>query len=125
MGVIINRIKLVGSKGEKKVHALFDSGASFSFITPELANKLGMIDALPKTKEFETAEDGRKIKVKEAVRLDFHIDGVELSDEFLIAENLSEDVIIGAATMQRWRLKIDFEEDRVIVDTRVTRLMLK
>jgi len=32
MGVILNCIKLVGSKGEKKVDALFDSGASFSFI---------------------------------------------------------------------------------------------
>ncbi len=32
MGVIFNRIKLAGSKGEKKVDALFDSGASFSFI---------------------------------------------------------------------------------------------
>ena len=30
MGGIINRIKLVGSKGEKKVDGLFDSGVSFS-----------------------------------------------------------------------------------------------
>jgi predicted aspartyl protease len=125
MGVIITRIRLVGSKGEKKVHALFDSGASFSFINGNLAKQLGIIDSLPKPKVFETAEDDRKITVKEAVRLDFHIDGIELSDEFLIAEKLSEDVIIGASTMQKWRLKLDFEEDRVIVDQRVTRLMLK
>jgi len=43
----------------------------------------------------------------------------------LLMMTLSEDVIIGAATMQKWRLKLDFEQDRVIVDQMVTRLMLK
>ncbi len=32
-----NRIKLVGSKGEKKLDALYDSGASFSFVRRKLA----------------------------------------------------------------------------------------
>lgn len=90
-----------------------------------MAQKLGHIEAMHKPIEFETAEEGRKITVKEAVRLDFYIEGIRLSDEFLIAENLSEEVIIGAATMQKWRLKLDFDQDRVIVDQMVTRLMLK
>ena len=125
MGVIINRIKLVGSKGEKKVDALFDSGASFSFITKAVASKLGLIDTLPTPIEFETAEEGRKIRVEEVTRLDFYIDGIRLSDEFFIAEGLSEEVIIGAKTLQAWRLKLDFEHDKVIVDQGVTRLMIK
>ena len=125
MGVIFNRIKLVGSKGEKILEAMYDSGASFSFIKTDLAKKLGIIEKLPKPKEFETAENNRKIIVTERVTLDFFIEGINLSDEFFIADNLSEEVIIGAATMQKWRLKLDFEEDRVLVDQRVTRLMLK
>lgn len=125
MGVIVNRVKLVGSKGEKKVDALYDGGASLSFITKKLAEKLGNIDKLPKPMEFETAKEGDKIEVKERVVLDFYIEGIRLSDEFMIAEFLSEDVIIGAKTMQAWRLKLDFEEDRVLVDQRVTRMMLK
>ena len=125
MGVIFNRIKLVGSKGEKKIEAMYDSGASFSFIKTDLAKKLGIIEKLPKPKEFETAENNRKIIVTERVTLDFFIEGINLSDEFFIADNLSEEVIIGAATMQKWRLKLDFEHDRVLVDQRVTRLMLK
>ena len=125
MGVIINRIKLAGSKGEKKTDALFDSGASYSFINNNFAQKLGNIDTMHKPLEFETAEEGRKIIVKDVIRLDFYIEGIRLSDEFLIAENLSEEVIIGAATLQKWRLKLDFDQDRVIVDQRVTRLILK
>ena len=125
MGVIINRIKLAGSKGEKKVDALYDSGASFSFVKKELAARLDTILTLPKSIEFETAKESDKLVVEKAVRLDFYIEGIRLSDEFLITEDLSEEVIIGAATMQKWRLKLDFEQDRVIVDQRVTRFMLK
>ncbi len=126
MGVIINRIKLAGSKGEKKVDALYDTGASFSFIKRDLASDLDTVLSLPKLIEFETAKEGDKIVVRERVALDFYIEGIRLSDEFLIADDdLSEDVIIGAATMQKWRLKLDFEQDRVIVDQMVTRLMLK
>ncbi len=125
MGVIINRIKLVGSKGEKKVDGLFDSGASFSFIKEDLASRLGNIDRLPTPLEFETATEGEKVTVKERVVLDFYIEGIRLSDEFLIAEDLSEEIIIGAKTMQAWRLKLDFEQDRVLVDQMVTRPMLK
>ena len=125
MGVIINRIRLVGLKGEKKVDALFDSGASFSFLTKKLASKLGNIDKLPTPLEFELAKEGDRLSVEEAVRLDFYIEGIRLSDEFFIVDELSEEAIIGAATIQKWRLKLDFEEDRVIVDQMVTRLMLK
>lgn len=125
MAVIINKIKLKGLKGEKKVDALYDRGASFSFISRKTAEKLGNIETLPDTLEFETAKEGEKISVKERTTLDFYIEGIRLSDEFFIGEAISEDVIIGAATMQKWRLKLDFEHDRVIVDQRVTRLMLK
>ncbi len=125
MSIIINRIKLVGSKGEKKVDALFDSGATYSFIRKELALRLAMPENLPDPPEFETAREGDKLSVEEAVRLDFYIEGIRLSDEFLIIEELSEEVIIGATTLQKWRLKLDFEQDRVIVNQTVTRLMLK
>ena len=125
MGFIVDKIKLKGLKGEKKVDALYDSGASFSFITRKTAEKLGSIEKLPDPMEFETAREGDKISVKERITLDFYIEGIRLSDEFFIIEDLSEEVIIGAKTMQAWRLKLDFDQDRVLVDQRMTRLMLK
>lgn len=47
-----------------------------------------------------------------------------LSDEFLVLEDLSEEVIIGAATMQKWRMKLDFEHDTVSVDSKVAKLQI-
>jgi hypothetical protein len=46
------------------------------------------------------------------------------SDEFIIIPELSEEVIIGAKTLQAWRLKLDFENDEVIIGPEVTKLRL-
>ncbi|MFQ5812826.1 MAG: hypothetical protein ACE5I2_06515 [Anaerolineae bacterium] len=42
---------------------------------------------------------------------------------FLVCEGATQ-LIIGAATMQKWRFKLDFEADAAIIDPRVTRLRL-
>ena len=58
------------------------------------------------------------------IRLDFYINDVLLSDEFLVVPGLSEEAIIGAATLQKWRIKLDFERDQVIVDPKAGKLQL-
>jgi hypothetical protein len=124
MTVIQKEIKLAGSKGERKVEAIFDSGASYSCIHPELARELGIIEALPEPMEFGTAKEGERLAAKEAIRLNFHLNGYRFSDEFMLIPNLSEPVLIGAATLQKWRLKLNFETDEVIIDPKVTKLRL-
>jgi hypothetical protein len=124
MSIIEKSIELVGSKGRAKVTGLFDSGSTYSCIDKRLAEKLGMLEPIPQPLEFETAKKGDKILVKEAVRLDFHLNGYRFSDEFFVFENLSEELIIGVITMQKWRFKLDFEHDEVIIDPRVTRLRI-
>jgi len=127
MGVIVKEILLEGSKGSDKVKALFDSGASLSFIKKSIAQKLGNIEKLPKPLEFETAEAGRIISVNERVALDFYLDGDRLSDEFLVVpdEIMSEECIIGAKTMQAWRIVIDMENERVYSARQVKKHILK
>jgi hypothetical protein len=124
MAVIQKEIRLVGSKGEQTVVAIFDSGASYSCIQPQLADQLGIVDALPEPMDFGTAEEDQNLVAKEAVRLNFHLDGYRFSDEFMLIPKLSVPVIIGAATLQKWRMKLDFEADEVIIDPRVTKLRL-
>ena len=124
MAVIEKEIKLVGSKGEHVLVGLFDSGATYSCLDRDLAKGLGVLEPLPSPLSLETAEAGRTVQVKEAVRLDFHLDGYRFSDEFMVIPGLSSRLIVGASTMQKWRFKLDFEADEVIIDPRVTRLRL-
>ena len=124
MAVIEKKIKLKGSKGEEEVVAIFDSGATYSCIQPELAKRLEILLALPEPKHFGTAELGSEVVAKERVSLDFMLNGFTFSDEFMVIQNLSDQVIIGAKTLQAWRMKLDFENDEVIIDPRVTKLRL-
>jgi predicted aspartyl protease len=124
MTIIEKEIKLAGSKGEKVRTDLFDSGATYSCIDRDLAKELEILSPLPNPLPLETTEKGRTVTVKEAVRLDFHLNGYRFSDEFMVIPDLSQQLIIGAATMQKWRFKLDFENDEVIIDPRVTRLRL-
>ena len=57
--------------------------------------------------------------------VDFYINDVRLSDEFYVVPGLSEDAILGVNTFQKWRIKLDFEHDTVIVDPKVAKAMLK
>ena len=127
MGVISYKVKLKGSRGEVEAEALFDSGASMSFIKKSLAQKLGMIDKLPEPIEFETARQGDYIIAEERVTLDFWLDGDRLSDEFLVLPDdvMSEDVIVGASTMQKWRIVIDMEQEKVYSSRKIKKHMLK
>jgi hypothetical protein len=63
--------------------------------------------------------------IKYRVSLDFYIDDVRLSDEFYLVPTLSEEAILGVNTFQKWRIKLDFESDKVIVDPKVAKAMLK
>jgi predicted aspartyl protease len=124
MSILRIPILFVGSKGEKTLTALFDSGADFSCIHPECVKDLETPVHLVRGRNIYTASTAHLIEVKERVTLDFVIEDILLSDEFMIIPNLSEEVIIGAATLQKWRMKLDFEHDRVIINPRLGRMQL-
>jgi len=125
MSVLSTKIKVQGSKQEMTLEALFDSGASDSIIKSEYAYKLGNPDNLPYPLSFEIASENQDITISKRIGLDFYIDNNRLMDEFLLFDNLSEDMIIGASTMQKYRMKLDFDVDKVTVDPKVTKKILK
>lgn len=124
MAVLYKTIKLVGTKGSEEVEALFDTGATYSCIRRDLAERLETILPLPEPIRLETAEQGRRVEVRERVILDFWFKGCRFSDEFLVVPSLSDSVIVGAKTMQAWRMKLDLEAEDVVIDPRATRLRL-
>ncbi len=118
-------ITFQGSKDEKKLYSLFDTVSTYSCIRDDIAEKMGLTDKLPEPKYFGTASENQYLKVESRMTLNFEINDVQLSDEFMIVPRLSEEVIIGVTTMQKWRIKLDFEHDAVIVDPKVAKLILK
>jgi hypothetical protein len=125
MSVIKLPVNYVGSKGEKNLYTVFDSAANLSCINPEYVEGLEMPTSLGRVRKISTAAEGHYIEVKERVLLDFYLKDVLLSDEFLVVPGLSEEAIIGAATMQKWRIKLNFEHDTVEVDPKVAKMQLK
>jgi hypothetical protein len=124
MSIIKHPLLYVGSKGEKNLYTLFDSGANLSCINPDYIRDLEIPIPLGRIRKLATASEGHYIEIKEIIRLDFYINDVLLSDEFLVVPGLSEEAIIGAATLQKWRIKLDFEHDQVIVDPKAGKLQL-
>ncbi|MGJ7031096.1 hypothetical protein [Niabella hirudinis] len=124
MSVIKLPLLFVGSKGEKHLYTLFDSGANLSCIGKERLNELEEPINLGRVRRLSTASEGHYIEISERVTLDFYINDVLLSDEFLVVPGLSEEAIIGAATLQKWRIKLNFEHDLVEVDPKVAKLQL-
>jgi hypothetical protein len=124
MSIIRIPLQYEGDKGEKALYTLFDSGSTYSCISPLLIDKLCTPIKFKTPMLFGTASEGAYIEVKEKVLLEFFIEDVRLTDEFYIVPGLSEEAIIGATTMQKWRIKLDFEYDKPVVDPKVAKLIL-
>ena len=126
MALIIKPIILAGSKGRKQVTALFDSGASYSCISEELAKKLAHLEPLTEPMEFETAEKNNTVIAEYAVRVDFFFTDTNrrFTDELVVIDGLSEELIIGAATMQKWKIRLDFDREEVFYDKKMHRLRI-
>lgn len=124
MAIIQKEIELAGAKGRTKEIAIFDSGASCSIVLRSVAERIGIITPCAESIFFETAKPEEKVESKEVVQLFFWIDGFRFSDEFFVVEELTDKVILGAATLQKWRMRLDFEHEEVVIDPKVTRLRL-
>jgi predicted aspartyl protease len=125
MGIIRIPLRLEGSIGEKTVYAVFDSGAAFSCLRPDIAAEIEEAKQLRHPMEVATAGEGHFVKINEALRADFYYDDIRLSDEFMVVPGISEEGIIGVNTLQKWRIKLDLEHDTVILDPKVSNLILK
>ncbi|MFN8275913.1 MAG: retropepsin-like aspartic protease [Chitinophagales bacterium] len=125
MSLIKIPLQFEGDLGEKNIYSLFDSGASFSCISEDAVKDLALTLKLYRPLEIATAATHQYLKITHRAVVDFYLNDIRLSDEFMVIPGLSEDVIIGANTLQKWRIKLDFEHDTVIVDPKVAKAILK
>ncbi|HUS01260.1 MAG TPA: retropepsin-like aspartic protease [Chitinophagaceae bacterium] len=113
-----------GSKNSRQLYALFDSGATYSCVNGDIAEEFEIFTRLHTPLKLATASEHVFTEITNRITLDFYKEDIRMSDEFLVVPNLSEEVVIGAATMQKWRIKLDFENDTVIIDPKVAKLIL-
>ena len=124
MSIIKIPLHYEGDLGDRTLYTLFDSGSTYSCISPHFVQNFVSPIKFKHPLHFGTASEGAYIEVSEACRLDFYIEDVRLTDEFYIVPGLSEEAIIGATTMQKWRINLDFEHDKPIIDPKVAKLIL-
>lgn len=76
---------------------------------------------------LETATTAKNIylKIKHRITLHFYYNNIRLSDELMVIPNMSEEVILGANTLQKSPIKLDFEHDTLIIDPKVPKAILK
>ena len=122
MSLIKLPLLYVGSKGKKNLNTLFDSSINLSCIHPNYLKELETPIRLGRVRKFYKANPDDYIEIKEAILLDFYINDILLSDEFLIVPDINEEIIIGASTLRKWRIKLDVEHDQVMVDPSLAKL---
>ena len=81
--ILRKEIEVLGSKGVEKVVALFDSGSTYPIISRNIAEKVEFFTPLPQPKKLKIA-DGNYIKITNAIRVDFKINGITLSTNPLL-----------------------------------------
>jgi predicted aspartyl protease len=124
VGLIIKKLRVDGDKGERRVQALLDTGASASFIRRDVAEPLATLVRLPSAEVYTLGDGVGRLRATETVILHILLKGVRISDNFIVVPRLSDEMIIGANTLQKWRIKLDLENEDVLIDRRVARLLL-
>ena len=124
MGLIIKEVEIAGDKGTKKVRALFDSGASLSLIRQTVVQDVATEVKMPRQVAFQLGDGESQLTTQKWVPLLITVKGLGISDNVVVVGKLAEDLIIGAGTLQKWRIKLDLENDDVLIDPHVTELKL-
>jgi hypothetical protein len=124
--LISRPVILAGSKGRKEVIALFDIGASYSCVSYKVAVQLEELTKLTLPMEFSTADEDTFVLAEHRITVDFYFTDTprRFTDELVVIDGLSEELIIGAKTMQAWKIRLDFDAEEVLYDKKMHRLRI-
>jgi predicted aspartyl protease len=107
-------LRVRSSKGELAVKALFDTGASFTVVRRDVAEKIGHI--LPTDVREVTLADGKtKLKVLGYIPISTVLESSPIDDIAYVIEELAEELIVGVRVMEFYDIKLDPSTNRVIV----------
>lgn len=107
-------LRVRSSRGELNVKALFDTGASFTVVRRDVAEKIGHI--LPTDVKEVTLTDGKtKLKVLGYIPISTVLEGSPIDDIAYVIEELAEELIVGVKVMEFYDIKLDPSTNKIIV----------
>ncbi|MFQ6029947.1 MAG: retropepsin-like aspartic protease [Dehalococcoidia bacterium] len=124
MGLIAKTIEVIGDKGKSNVVALFDTGAAGSFIRRDVAERIGTIVKSPFPRRFTLGDGKAAIEAREFLAVDMIVKDARLYHYLLVVDELSDEVILGADMLQRWKITLDPEKEDLFIDEKALRLRL-
>jgi hypothetical protein len=86
--------------------AVFDTGSYQSLIREDRVPPGAVVDRPPTPVKLRTAAQGGKLHVVGAVVMTITIGNRMIQDDVLVSPDLSEEMLIGAKTMQAWDITI-------------------
>lgn len=110
MGRVYRTIKLSGVKGTTNAKALFDTGASRTFIHERIAEKIGYL-RFPRVK----AAEGKKLRVTGVLDFDAEVEGRKVTSPAYVSPELVEELVIGADLMEAHNIKVDPKTGKIDV----------
>lgn len=114
MGVIRKGLQVIGRRGKTEVECLFDTGASSSFIRPELVHALGLpTTRLLRPLRIRLGKGSTQVSKLAAVMI--HLNGVMLADTAYIMPGLTEDYVLGAEFLERYDIRLDPKRRRLLL----------
>ena len=116
MGLIIEEYTVTGNRRADTVRVLYDTGASASFVRRDIAEPLGDFAVSPISMEFMMANGQGTFTVDQVITLAINVAGTPLVYTFYIADDLAEELVIGADMMQRFKITLDMEGEAVNID---------
>jgi len=109
MGEIRQSLKIRGMKDERRVNAIFDSGATTSYIRENVANKIGLVNLGDVEFELVTGkiEIGYLSSILVFIRNRYAETGV------IVSPKLTDDLVLGQNFMQENDLILNFKRDKI------------
>ncbi len=120
MSRVFREVIIRSNIGEEEVKALFDTGASRTFILREVARRIGNLVELSRPRIATLGDGENEIKINEGIFIEITLDNYTISTDADVSEKLAHDLIIGASTMQEWGIVVDPEEEKVEIKERKT-----
>jgi hypothetical protein len=118
MGIIVKEYNVIGNHRSDTVRVLYDTGSGASVVRRDIAEPLGNIDASPVPIRFMMANGLETFTVEQVIILAVDVDGTPLVYMFYIAEDLAEELIIGADMMQKFKITLDMDNEAISIDPR-------